>query len=367
MKRILCFLSLLLLPVQSGAGDTARHCDEFLAGYVSSVLEAVLGWDKGSYRLDVSQGVVTITANKIDHKRCAEAVERLGKVESLKEVRIVMEPPGSWKHESVQTVEELARSETGAPDIVIDFPAGDLFRPLIADPKQPQFFISYRRYDTSVETANVGAVGFGENFGLVRFQKEKGNGLQFGLDGALFAQFNLDAPSSDLVNADYLIGLPVTWRRGATSVRLRVYHQSSHLGDEFLLRLKPERVNLSYEAANLLVSQEWWSLRGYFGGEYLFHREPGDLEPASLQGGIEYYGSKRLCGGRVVGGVDLKSYEEHNWSVDASAKAGLEFGQPDPGKRRLRVLAEGYKGYAPNGQFYKHKISYYGLGVYFGF
>jgi len=251
----------------------------------------------------------------------------------------------------------------------ITFPSGDLFRPLVADPKQPRFFAGYRRYDYKSEKINGAAVGFGETFGLYRHNtKEKGNGLQLNIAGAVFAQFNLDAPSHELVNADYIIGFPATYRRGPFSARFNIYHQSSHLGDEFLLRARPERINLSFESVNLVTSYEWKEWRGYLGGEYLFHREPSNLHPAGAHGGIEYYGSKKIFGiGRFVGGLDLKSYEEHHWSVDTSLNMGFEFGQPDPGQRRLRLMAEAYKGFSPYGQFYNDTITYYGVGIFLGF
>ena len=65
--------------------------------------------------------------------------------------------------------------------------------------------------------------------------------------------------------------------------------------------------------------------------------------------------------------MDMKSLEEHNWSIDTSVKAGLEFGHPNPGQRRLRIMAEWYKGFDPHGQFYNNKVEYYGMGVSLGF
>jgi hypothetical protein len=47
--------------------------------------------------------------------------------------------------------------------------------------------------------------------------------------------------------------------------------------------------------------------------------------------------------------------------------AGFEFGHPNPGQRRLRVMAEWYKGFDPHGQFYVHAVEYFGLGVFLGF
>ena len=213
-------------------------------------------------------------------------------------------------------------------------------------------------------------VGFGETFGLYRLAgSREGDGLQLSVEGALFAQFNLSTPSYDLINADYTIGIPVTYRHGANSLRFRIYHQSSHLGDELLLGANPpERVNLSFESLELLYSLEWLGWRIYVGGEYLIHKEPSDLKAPSVHGGIEYRGGKALLWkGRPLVGVDLKSLEEHDWLLETSVKAGLEFGHPDPGHRRLRLMAEWYKGFDPHGQFYVNKVEYYGLELSLGF
>ena len=190
------------------------------------------------------------------------------------------------------------------------FPTGDLFRPLIADPKQPQFFVGINSFRSSGLQYTMASVGFGETFGMYGFfGSREGNGLQLSVDGALFAQFNMDTPSHDLINTDYTIGIPATYRYGDNSLRFRIYHQSSHLGDELLLSTDhPERVNLSYEAIEFIYSREWRAWRVYGGGEYLIHKEPGDLKPMSGHWGVEYRGSKPLVwNGRPIGGVDMKS------------------------------------------------------------
>jgi len=44
--------------------------------------------------------------------------------------------------------------------------------------------------------------------------------------------------------------------------------------------------------------------------------------------------------------VDLKNLEEHDWSMDASYKTGFEFDSPEPGRRRIRILAEIFDGFS---------------------
>ena len=356
-------LCLMLLFASSPAVAADRAGDEFLTGYIASILERDLHWERNSYRLKVDRGVATITLFKDDPARREAAEKQLRTIDGLQEVAIVVEPADRGKPGAVSRVMAL----TGEGKV---FPVGDVFRPLLADPKQPQFFVSINRLKSSGVRYTVASVGFGETFGMYRFfGSREGDGLQLSVEGAIFARFNLEAPSHDLINADYTIGIPATYRYGDNSLRFRIYHQSSHLGDEFLQSVNPpERINLSYEAVELIYSREWRGWRVYGGGEYLVHKEPADLKPMSAHWGIEYRGSKPLVwNGRPIGGVDMKCFEEHNWSIDTSVKAGLEFGQPNPGQRRLRLMAEWYKGYDPRGQFYNNKVDYYGMGVSLGF
>ncbi len=253
-------------------------------------------------------------------------------------------------------------------------PQGDFFCPLMADPKEPRSFVSLLMGRSPAEDGalgalhtTVGAVGIGDGVGLVRWASSTpGDGVQLGLSGGVFAQFDLDSPSFDLLNADYLVGLPLTLRRGSFSSRLRLYHQSSHLGDEFLLRAEPERVNLAFESLELVVSQALGGARVYGGGEYLFNREPDDLEEWLARAGVEL----RLApGGRVSGlaAVDLKSSEQQDWTPAWSVRAGVETGlggDPAHPPRRWGFLLEYYDGPSPYGQFYREQVRFYGVGVH---
>ncbi len=356
-------LCIMLLLTSSPAKAADRGGDEFLTGYVASILERDLRWERDSYILKIVNGVATITLFKDDPMRRETADKQLRNIDGLQGMTIVVKPAGAGKASAISRFMGL----TGEAEA---FPVGDLFLPLLADPKQPQFFVNINRFRSAGVGYYMASVGFGETFGLYRFfGASEGNGLQLSVEGALFAQFNLSAPSSDLINADYTIGIPITYRHGDNSLRLRIYHQSSHLGDELLLSVNPpDRVNLSYEAIELIYSRQWRGWRVYGGGEYLVHKEPADLKPSSGHWGIEYHGSKPLVwNGRPIVGVDMKSLEEHNWAIDTSVKAGLEFGHPNPGQRRLRLTAEWYKGFDPHGQFYNNKVEYYGMGVSLGF
>jgi hypothetical protein len=293
------FLCLMLLFPSPPAIAADRAGDEFLTGYIASILERDLHWERDSYILKIVNGVATVTLFKDDPVRREAADKQLRTIDGLQGIAIVVKPVDAGKPGAVSRFMGL----TGEAEA---FPMGNLFQPLIADPKQPQFFASLNRFQSSGVRYTMASVGFGETFGMYRFfGSREGDGLQLSVEGALFAQFNMDTPSYDLINADYTIGIPVTYRHGDNSLRVRIYHQSSHLGDEFLQSVNPpERVNLNYEAIELIYSREWHECRVYGGGEYLIHKEPGDLKPRSAHcGGSSIAAASRFYGtaGQLAG------------------------------------------------------------------
>jgi hypothetical protein len=258
----------------------------------------------------------------------------------------------------------------------VAFPQDQLFCALLADPKEPRSFVSLLRGtfpsvdDPTGEGTTMASVGLGDSFGLIRWGgPSAGEGVQIDVIGSIFAQFDLGAASNDLINADYVIGLPLTFRRNGFSTRVRIYHQSSHLGDEYLLRSEDiERRNLSFESVELLVSQELGPLRAYVGGERVFRREPDTLAAKLFHAGAELR-SGRAGAVQLVGGVDLKTTERFDWSLAVSGRAGVEVIRSGPGGHPGRLIAlmlELYEGPSPYGQFFQDDISYVGIGLHFG-
>ena len=257
----------------------------------------------------------------------------------------------------------------------VGFPEDQIFCPLLADPKEARSFVSFLRGtfrsldDPTGEGTSIASVGVGDSFGLVRWGgPDAGEGVQLDVVGSIFAQFDLGAPSNDLINADYIIGLPLTFRRNGFSVRAKLYHQSSHLGDEYLLRNEEiVRENLSFESVELLVSQEVGLFRGYFGGESIFRREPDSLPSSLFHAGVELRtGRARTV--QMLAGFDVKTTELHDWSPATSVRVGLEVGRPGPEGhpgRLIMLLLELYEGPSPYGQFFQDDISYVGAGIHF--
>jgi hypothetical protein len=283
--------------------------------------------------------------------------------------------PGDDKKQEV--VQDCRYNHHGGGASSGAFPSDDVFRPLIADPKQPQFFAIWQatRIRSNNTYANIGSVALGENFGL--YTKRYGcDGVQISLLTGVFSQFNLDEPNAELINTDFNVGVPVTWRLENWSARVRFYHQSSHVGDEFLLNNPGFNVvNYNYEEIEGILSYDYKWVRGYAGGGYLVHVEPDTIDRNRMQWGFDVrvpsIASKlgrtfeRMIVTPVLA-VDFKALEELDWIINTNLLAGMEFSRPGS-IRRFRVMFNYYHGFNPYGQFISQKIESLGIGAYFLF
>ena len=134
-------LCLMLLFPSPPAVAADRSGDEFLTGYVASILERDLNWERDSYILKIVNGVATITLYKDDPMRQEAADKQLRAIDGLQGITIVVKPADAGKPEAVSSFMGV----TGQGEA---FPTGDLFQPLIADPKQPRFFVSLRSFSS---------------------------------------------------------------------------------------------------------------------------------------------------------------------------------------------------------------------------
>ena len=331
--------------------------DRFIAGYAAAVLEREFGL--GGAAVSVQGGVITVVAPELDADMRARLAAALADV------------PGAIRVEISDAAAPAAAAPTAAAEAAAGpeiLPRVKLFEPLRADPRWPHFSAAYRIALDDPDVEQIGAASFGETFTLLRGKAPSGR-WELGIQGGVFAIFDMESESKDLINADYFIAIPAAYEHGAFSAMARVLHQSSHLGDEFLLRdstAQANRVNLSYEAIDLLLSYDigkaW---RAYGGGGYLFHREPASLDPWATQAGIEFESEYEIARGLTpVAAFDLQMREESDWSPDYSARAGLQLRNPRFLAERLEFTAEYYNGRNPNGQFYTRDLEYFGFGVH---
>ena len=275
---------------------------------------------------------------------------------------------------SASSAEEPDQDVAGSQSSWERFPAGMLFPDLLADPRSPRTHVTLADFSLDDAEFLAGMAGFAANFGLFRripIEGQSKGTWQISLAGGVNALFDMDASSRDLMDANYQIGVPVTWRRGNLALRGRAYHISAHQGDDFLMNedaiLKSPVLNMSFEAVEAMASWDRgpWTI---YGGATKMVRSREDLLPYWLQAGVQ--GSAPLKGNprwRWVAGLDLHSWQETAWNLDIAAKGGMELSGSQRRDRAIRFLAEIIHGRSPYYQFYNLKLTGYGLGMAFVF
>ncbi len=373
-KKQFAFLIMILYSSYANAASTD---DIFIAGYAAAVVKQNFKLDMPG--LTVKNGVIFIPPDNIQAGQQAKAIQLLSEIPGVNSVKIAA-PVAEQSEPLLTQPVEVAPDETVTTNqsvlLPVGFlPKGHLFKPLLADPRWAHFSAAYRNYQTTnFDGRDIASVSFGETIPFYRANIGDSTAQwESGIQAGVFSDFNLGASSADLLNTDFIASLYTSFRAGQFSGFGRIYHQSSHLGDEFLLRkvnTKFERVNLSYEGVDLRLSYELpYGVRIYGGGGGLFHKEPSNLKPWSTQYGVEFRSPWyfEFASMRPIIAADFKNFEENNWNTDISARTGVEFNNLSVLDRKLQILVEYFNGYTPSGQFYKNKVEYIGLGAHFHF
>ncbi len=365
------FASLLLIPavflffslLSAPSAQSQATSDEYIAGFATALLQHE--YKAADSTVQVHNGVVRIGVRSLSGLDREKITRSLAGIAGVKEVVVVESP-------------EFPASPPPDQGVLIDvpetessfLPRGLLFAPLHADPRWPHFSAVYRGYRTHDLSAAF-AGNFGETFSLYRHRAPLDGQWEFVIQAGVFSLFDLSAASLDLVNADYNVGVLTTYRSGSFSGFVRLHHQSSHLGDEFLLsNPQTQRINLSYEEIDIKLSYEWFTwLRAYGGAGYLVHRYPSDVQPITTQWGAELTSPVSFFHGsiRPICYTDVQINERSNWAVAHSLMAGLRFDNARIGNRQLQLLAEYFAGPSPDGQFYTRHAHWFGIGLHFYF
>ena len=376
MKRLLLVwvVNFITYCTFFASANAAIPDDAYITGYAAALLEHEFHVSSAS--LHVEKGVIQVNTDDLTGVDQQQLVKSLAGIPGVTQVelrgqgQLLASAPG--EQNSLTTLQRNGKAvETGINSADSGFlPQGYLFEQLSADPRWPHFSVAYQYYINDKELKSTGVANFGETFALYRNRVPFGGLWEIGLQGGVFSFFDLDAKSKDLVNADYMGGIFASYRYNDFSTIIRVFHQSSHLGDEFLLRNRVQRINLSYEQVEGKLSYTFFhALRLYGGGGYLFDQDPSNLHPWRVQYGGEFTSPWRLASGGItpILAGDFQNEEENNWSTNLSLRGGVQFENWKLGQRRLQLLVEYFHGHSPNGQFYNRKIETIGLGVHLRF
>ncbi len=257
----------------------------------------------------------------------------------------------------------------------------ELFLPLIADPRAATYSIGWRSGDKVIGKKTIG-VSLGDDFPIYRWLDVFwGGDIQVGIEAGIWSVFNMDPSPNiakgcgELVNTDFYVGVPITFATGPWSFRLRGYHISSHLGDEYMVD-HPDvvRVNPSIEAIDFFLSyQASEAIRVFVGPGCVVHSDPTfPWKPIYIQYGTEarFLGSKfhkqRLYGTCFLAML-WRNEQQLDYNFDGTYRLGYEWSKLQGIGRKFRLYVGYHHGYSLEGQFQKMRTHYFEYNMNYGF
>lgn len=211
----------------------------------------------------------------------------------------------------------------------------------------------------------------GGRMGLLRFGTEGGlprpDGWQLDVEGAAFPRLDLDH-DQDMISTDYRVGVPLTYGSGPFQLKLAVYHLSSHLGDEYMLRF-PEYPRVNYSRNAIVLGGSYYvtyDLRLYAEGEWAWYTD-GGTKPWELQFGVDYspVWSWRSGWGAPFLALNGQIREEVDYDGAFVLQTGWQWrGQSN---HLVRVGVQYFTGKSDQFQFFRRKEEKMGIAMWYDY
>lgn len=239
-----------------------------------------------------------------------------------------------------------------------------VFRQLEADPRRVQLGAAYYRLDGK-DRADA---ALGHSWGMTRWRTEDESwSWQWNVEAMAYSRFTLGGLLNAFETVDFVGNLPLAARHGRWSARAMLFHESSHLGDDYIRRTGDQGFRYSIDGARLTLSVEpldW--LRAYCGATYLLHTIPDPARRAA-QAGVELtsraFGARLL---RVFAAQDVQFREAVDFHGSWRLMAGVIVGV-DGAPRAMRAFVGRFDGYSSFGQLYRRRERYTDIGLRFQF
>ena len=352
--------------------DLKKAEDAYLEGYIQSSLN--FNYYEFKVLVYVENGDVylyNLPKNALIKSSIMHFVKNLAEVASVTEV-------GKFPAKKLENLEKRERrghiKGSWFPQQTVLYP------PMLANPRETMYSATYRIGDSTMGKQSI-AISLGDNFPIFRWRnvlRWKGD-LQVDIQSGIWSVFKMDicqnGEISALMNTDYLVGFPLSYAFDNWSFRARLYHVSSHLGDEFMaMHSGVTRLNPSMEALDFFTSfQINMHLRTYAGLGWVFHSDKTYcLRPPFY---FEWGGEARMCPrkfcyhrlhGSPFLAVYFRNWQTNRWRFDATYMMGYEISGLQGIGRKMRIFINYHHGYS-EGQFFKNFTSFTGIGFSWGF
>ncbi|HET8835011.1 MAG TPA: DUF1207 domain-containing protein [Gemmatimonadales bacterium] len=220
---------------------------------------------------------------------------------------------------------------------------------------------SARRGDSEFGSEPEAEVAVGENFPVLALRRgERPVTLGFGTQ--VYGRFSLGDRKSALISNDWVVGLNTTAALGRWTVTGEIYHESSHLGDEYSDRFSASRLDWTREVAAAWLTYGPGPVRITGNLSYVLIDELDLKRPgAALAADYEGRPFGRFLGGpvRPVGGIFFQGEAATDWRISTSAKLGIAVSRAG-GRREIGIALIAHDGLSTQRQFFRRESRYIG-------
>lgn len=352
---------------------TVNATDQYFEGYVQALV------DMNYYEYQV----VVIVKN---HKVYLANLPK-NQLIATSIVNFVKDVPGV---KDVQVVDQISEKEKEIHDKYVSRPQysgiwfpqqTELFQPLVADPRNVTYTAGWRSGDRVMGNKAI-SIALGDDFPIYRWLDITPwhGDLQISIEAGIWSVFNMDPHPNpiggvELVNTDFYGGIPLTYAAGKWSWRLRAYHISSHLGDEYIENNPTvKRVNPSMEIIDLAAAwQVTEAIRLYAMPGAIVHSDHTyRLSVMFIQYGAEArFAGTKFPSARLYGtfflAIHIRNMQFLHWNFDGTYRGGYELSKMSGVGRKLRLWVGYHQGYSLEGQFMRERTHYLEFNFNYGF
>jgi hypothetical protein len=226
--------------------------------------------------------------------------------------------------------------------------------------------ISARRGESDFGREAEAEVALGEDFPVLALRRGP-RPISLGFGTQVYGRFSLGDRKSALISNDWVVGLNTSASLGAWTLTGEIYHESSHLGDEYGDRFGASRLDWTREVASAWVSYGAGRIRVLGNLSYVLIDEL-DLDRPGAALAVDFQGRPigTVLGGslRAVGGVFFDGAAATNWRISSTAKLGVVLTSPANG-REVGIALIAHDGLSTQRQFFRRDSRYIGAELRF--
>jgi hypothetical protein len=208
-------------------------------------------------------------------------------------------------------------------------------------------------------------VAVGETFPVIALRRGP-RPLTLGFGVEVYGRFSLDDSKSSMISNDWTVGFDLYQVRNDWIFALQLYHESSHLGDEYAATFDASRIDWTREVATGWIGYRPGKWRFMVGASRVLVDEL-KLSPWMAGLGVDYRGrGLPLIGQRLapLAAVYLEGASATDWRISNTLKLGLVLTGARSGREMTLSLLR-HDGLSSQRQFFRNESRYFGMEIGF--